>query len=242
MTLFDDATFDAGFCFTGFDPEALGLDLCAENCLELVARRIGYGPDTLPVGEKAGRIKTVIAQGIEAVALAGQGKPVTIDRWSGKEVVAGPVCVQSPRWSHVVRQAQEPQALYGFILTLGRDFDRVKEKAALFDAYVLDALGSEMVEQAADRVEQRIRAWCATRNRVCSRRFSPGYCDWPLAQGQQALGDFLAPAAIGVKVLASGAMVPSKSITGAVIMARSLPLSCPCPVCNQANCAYRRVA
>jgi len=240
MTLFDDSSLDAGFHFTGLDPEPLGLPLSAEDCFEPVARRIGYGPEHIPSGEKAGRIKTVIDQGIGAVALAGMGKPVTIDRWSGKEVVAGPVCVQSPRWSHVVRQAQEPQGLYGFILTLGRDFDRVKEKAALFDAYVLDALGSEIVEQAADRVEQRLRAWCATRNLSCSRRFSPGYCDWPLAQGQQSLAAFLQPAAIDVKVMATGAMVPSKSITGVVITARSLPLSCPCTVCNQADCEYRR--
>ncbi|MDY6833054.1 MAG: hypothetical protein SWC96_14650 [Thermodesulfobacteriota bacterium] len=240
MTLFDDSTLDAGFRFTGLDPEALGLALSAEDCFEPVARRIGYGPDTLPSGEKAGRIKTVIAQGISAVALAGLGRPANITEWGKGGFSAGPVRVQSLRWSHVVRQAQGPQDLYGFILTLGRDFDRVKEKAALFEAYVLDGLGSEIVEQAADGVEKKLRAWCATRNMVCSRRFSPGYCDWPLAQGQQVLGDFLQPAAIDVSVLATGAMVPSKSISGAVITARSLPLSCPCPVCNQADCPWRR--
>lgn len=240
MTLFDDSTLDAGFRFTGLDPEALGLALCAEACFEPVARRIGYGPDTFPSGEKAGRIRTVIDQGIEAVVLAGLGRPANLTEWGKGFFLAGPVRVESARWSHVVRQSKEPQDLYGFVLTLGEGFDRLKADAGLFDAYVLDGLGSEIVEQAADGVEKRLRAWCATRNRGCSRRFSPGYCDWPLAQGQQALAAFLQPAAIDVTMLATGAMVPSKSISGAVITARSLPLSCPCPVCNQTDCSWRR--
>lgn len=240
MTLFDDSTLDAGFCFTGESPEAFGLPLCAEDYLAPVASRIGYGPESLPFGGKADRIVKIMSGGISAVAMAGQGKPTAIDRWNGADFYAGPVRVQSARWTHVVRKAIEPRQLYCFILTLGHAFDRLKTAAGLFEAYVLDGLGSEMVERAADCVEKALRVWCATRNQECSRRFSPGYCDWPLAQGQEPLAAFLSPAAIGVTVLSSGAMIPSKSISAAVITARALPLPCPCPVCGQADCPWRR--
>ncbi|MFZ5563885.1 MAG: hypothetical protein ACOZBW_07510 [Thermodesulfobacteriota bacterium] len=240
MTLFDDSTLDAGFRYTGLGPEAFGLPLAAEDYLAPVAGRIGYGPENLPSGEKAGRIVKILSGGIGAVAMAGLGKPAPVTEWGGGAFSAGPVSVQSPRWAHVVRQARKPWDLFCFVLTLGHAFDRLKAEAGLFESYVLDGLGSEMVERAADHVEQELRTWCATRNLACSRRFSPGYCDWPLAAGQQALSAFLNPGAIDVRVLATGAMVPSKSISAAVVTAQALPLSFPCPVCKQADCPWRR--
>lgn len=236
----DTCKIEDGFLFKDMAVCDLGLETSAPAYLDAVASRIGYRAYDIEKGDRAGTLANIISRGLEAASISGIGKPVRIDGWDKRCVRAGPVLVESPRWALVVDRAVFPHSIYCFFLTLGREFDRVKEANGLFESYVLDGLGSELTERVADSVEEKLRGQLATSGLACSRRFSPGYCDWPLANGQKSLSKFMDTSSIGLTVLSSGAMVPAKSVSGAMIVADRLKLLCPCPVCPKKDCPYRR--
>lgn len=228
------------FEFTGFPPEAVFPGIETVDFVSRVISRIGYDADTVSASKRE-RIEAIIQPGLGAVQMSGIGRMADIDAWDAKGLSGGGLEIKSPQWAGVVSRMITPRRLICFVLTLGESFERLKQGRALFDVYVLDGLGSELIETAAEMAEQRLAVWAGANSMACSRRFSPGYCDWPLASGQKALFDFLNPAAIGVGVLSTGAMRPSKSISAVVLTADQVPLICPCRFCPQKDCDHRRL-
>ncbi|MEW6077345.1 MAG: hypothetical protein AB1724_06020 [Thermodesulfobacteriota bacterium] len=228
-----------GFLFSGFSPDRLSLSREAADYVSRTTVRVGYDSDNVsqPIREK---IRAAIQTGLDAVSLAGIGRMTAIDAWDEEKITGREIVVFSPHWARVVSRMAAPRAMVCFVLTLGEAFDRVRERMELFEAYVLDGFGSELIEQAAARVEDNIVGWAQKNAMACSRRFSPGYCDWPLAAGQKGMFAFLDPAVIGVKALPSGAMLPSKSVSAVIITADQVPLAWPCPFCRNMTCDHRR--
>jgi len=110
----------------------------------------------------------------------------------------------------------------------------------LFDAYVLDCMGAELAERLGDKLEREISGQFLNKGLACSRRFSPGYCDWRLDIGQASVFEFLKPESIDITRFPTGAMIPEKSITAVLIAAKTLYYKTPCPLCGQTDCPYRR--
>ncbi len=204
-----------------------------------VVPRIGYD-DGISVAKKE-RIRTIMQSGLDSVRMSGITRMTSIDAWDNEGLSGGGLQIKSPQWAGVVSRMTAPRHLICFVLTLGEAFDRIKKDRALFETYVLDGLGSELIETAAQMAEEYIAVWAESNAMDCSRRFSPGYCDWPLPSGQKAVFNFLQPDAIGVKALSTGAMLPSKSISAVMITADQVPLKCPCQFCPQRDCDHRRV-
>jgi len=230
---------DKGFTFSGICPDQLGLPAAAEAYIAPTAVRIGYNPDAISASVRE-RMAKIIEAGLATVSLAGIGRVTALEGWGVSTIVARGMTIHSPRWAQVVARMVSPRQLVCFVLTLGEAFDRMKEGTSLFDAYLMDALGSEMIERTADAVEAEIVRWAASRQTACSRRFSPGYCDWPLADGQRQFFSLLGPGTIGVTAQESGAMLPSKSVSAAIITADRIPLAYPCSFCGQRDCDHRR--
>ena len=128
-------------------------------------------------------------------------------------------------------------------LMLDKQIDSINEalrEKNLFDPFVMDAFGSVIVEKAADCLELSIRTELENNNYECSRRFSPGYCDWGLKSGQENICRFLDPGKIGVRCLATGKMIPAKSVSAVMVGAKHVPWKTPCRFCREIKCPYRR--
>ncbi|MBP7737472.1 MAG: hypothetical protein KA369_15935 [Spirochaetes bacterium] len=137
-----------------------------------------------------------------------------------------------------------PDVLICFAMTLGGAVDREIERrlrVSLNDAFIADAAASALLERFAGDFERFLRDEAREGGCVLSARFSPGYCDWDLAEGQEELFAFLDPGSIGIVKNHASAMMPEKSITGLMLRARRLKHLTPCPQCPETGCQYRRM-
>lgn len=109
-------------------------------------------------------------------------------------------------------------------------------------ALALEACGAVAVECAADEAERSIRDDVESAELKCSRRFSPGYAGWDVAE-QRWLFDVLGATALGVRLTAGCMMRPRKSISFAVTVGtqpREMRSTNPCEECDMVTCAHRR--
>ena len=228
------------FEFTGLKPEAVFPDIDDVDYVNRVIPRIGYDIRSISPAIRD-RITANVRTAREAVEMGGMVRLTTVDAWESGKISGDGLEIDSAHWARVVSRMTSPRRIVCFLLTLGESIDRIRKDKPLFEAYVLDGFGSEMIETAAQKAEQRIIAWAASNNMACCRRFSPGYCDWPLASGQKAVFGFLKPDAIGVRALVTGAMRPTKSVSAVMITADQVPLICPCRFCGKKECDHRRI-
>jgi len=214
-----------------------------EILLPRILNRIGYSPETMPESIRK-RINKLITTGLEIIHVDFVERIAKIINWKTDSITGEEIRINSSKWSILLNHIKSPELLCCFVLTLGESLDRLideKKKDSLFDAYVLDALGSLMAEQAADQMETSISNRSSFKNYEWSHRFSPGYCDWELASGQTAIFQFLQPETIGVKSMPSGTIIPEKSISAVMIGAKKMEMKSPCLFCKDQHCKYRRV-
>ncbi|MEW5733623.1 MAG: hypothetical protein AB1921_02150 [Thermodesulfobacteriota bacterium] len=194
-------------------------------------------------GEAAGKIRELCDEGLSRLSFALVTAQVPVLSLTDDAIHARGLTIASPNWTEAARRMEGHRELHCFLATLGSGLDQLIEErseTSLFDGYVLDCLGSLLAEKAADLLEARLRSRLAGEGRMLSRRFSPGYCDWELGLGQQALLLVLGPKKIGVAPLPSGAMQPAKTVSGVIISAEKIPLASPCRLCKNASCRHRR--
>lgn len=102
-------------------------------------------------------------------------------------------------------------AFYYFAATVGQSADvliRKTQFSSMSRAVVIDALAGAMLEDYCDSV-------CAALPHTATSRFSPGYGDMPLSF-QSTLLSKCSSAKLGISVLPSGLLIPSKSITAII--------------------------
>jgi hypothetical protein len=214
-----------------------------EILLPLVFNRIGYSQKTISESIRE-RINKLIVTGLGIIHVDLVERIAKITNGKTGSITGEKIRIDSSKWSALLTHMNLPELLCCFVLTLGKSLDKLideKKKDSLFDAYVLDALGSLMAEQAADQMETSISKRSILKNYEWSHRFSPGYCDWELASGQMAIFQFLHPETIGVKRMPSGMIIPEKSISAVMIGAKKVSMKAPCLLCKDQRCKYRRV-
>jgi hypothetical protein len=106
-----------------------------------------------------------------------------------------------------------------FVVTLGPRLDeRVTELFEAMDGVeglFLDTAGWVLVQSALSAVRQRIGARARAGNHRVMRRLGPGYSDWPLEQTTTLVAALASSGQLpGIEVLASGAVLPEKTLTG----------------------------
>lgn len=119
---------------------------------------------------------------------------------------------------------------------------QLAEDGLIVQARVLDAIGSNAAEQVADHVQDIIRQRISARGFHISRRFSPGYCDWEVAQ-QQMLFQAMNGSNISIQLTDKNLMIPRKSISGIIGIgtpASEIEKYNPCISCQIHNCPGRR--
>lgn len=107
-------------------------------------------------------------------------------------------------------------------------------------SYVLDVIGSIVVEKTADKMQDSLKDKMIEKGAGISDRFSPGYCDWNVSD-QQKLFRLLPKNFCGIKLSESSLMDPIKSVSGIIGIGPGLKqLGYQCYWCNDANCIYGR--
>jgi hypothetical protein len=215
----------------------------ADDILPDVIRQVGY-PSPGDMGDDIRReLERATDRCLKMVRPACRYDVTPILRLEKDLVVGRDVAIRSLRWVRLMKRLREPGLICCFVVTTGQDLERAineSQKDSLFHAYLLDSAGSVVTERLADQIERHISERLAAEGYQATARFSPGYCDWDLCEGQEALFRFLEPESIGVRRTSGGMMIPQKSISAALVGAREVGLRSPCPFCPKGDCPYRR--
>ncbi len=118
---------------------------------------------------------------------------------------------------------------------------RLTKANELLRALVLDAAGSVAAESTADYIDRTIAAAAEREGLRTSCRASPGYGDWDVGE-QRGMFALVPAERIGVRLSPSCMMIPRKSVSFAVHIAREpemLRSRNACDNCNRADCPYR---
>lgn len=192
-------------------------------------------PETLRALEAA------VAKVVECAEPQGIYERVTMEAADDSTVTTRDGEIRSAMFSRVARAAEGDRVMVLFtIATLGGTFDEaLEDQESLLDKFVLDAVGSELAEIVADLVEEEWKDAMAQTGLDASLRMSPGYCDWAL-DGQNVIFTTLDSSAIGVRLTENYLMIPAKSVSGAAVVARRVPLKVPCEECARPHCPFRR--
>ncbi|MRR23192.1 hypothetical protein EG830_09460 [bacterium] len=109
----------------------------------------------------------------------------------------------------------------------------------LLRGYVYDVIGSEVAENAADRMQEELKATSELRGMKITNRFSPGYCGWDVSD-QHKLFSFFSNNYCGITLTDSALMNPVKSVSGIIGIGKKLRFRVyPCKRCSDRNCIYR---
>ncbi len=130
-----------------------------------------------------------------------------------------------------------------FICTAGAEIGLLSrasmKEGDLLRGYVYDVIGSEVVENAADRMQEELRLEVAADGLKITNRFSPGYCGWDVAE-QHKLFSFFPENYCGITLTESALMNPVKSVSGLIGIGREVRYApYQCHLCDDKNCIYR---
>lgn len=169
-------------------------------------------------------------------------KPITSIETN--HIAADDFIIMSKMLTALTSQSNNPGWICCFALTLGSSVDdwiNLLQKNSLLEAFIADTAGSELIEFYAGQFESFITKTPDCKDMEISARFSPGYCDWDLLQGQNAIFNLLKPEKIGMEKISSGLIIPQKSITGIIIAATHISHRTPCSICSKTECPFRRI-
>ncbi|MGM9521415.1 MAG: vitamin B12 dependent-methionine synthase activation domain-containing protein [Oscillospiraceae bacterium] len=118
------------------------------------------------------------------------------------------------------------------------------ECQSVSDALIFNAACTAMVEVAADRCDDEIKALAASKGLYTNFRYSPGYGDFPLTQQPEVLGLINAGTRLGITLTDSLMMLPRKSVSavkGMFTRSEQAVISASCESCYSFDtCEFRK--
>lgn len=122
------------------------------------------------------------------------------------------------------------------ITSLAADYNR---KGKTIHAYIVDSIGSIVVERAMDKVQEHLSLFMQERGLRITNRYSPGYCNWDIREQAPLFG--LLPAGFcGITLSDSMLMKPIKSVSGLIGVGREVSYDrYTCHYCKDVSCIYR---
>lgn len=129
-----------------------------------------------------------------------------------------------------------------FICTAGVEISELSKKVLVEGdpllSYVFDVIGSITVEKATDKVQLALEEESRKAGLNISDRFSPGYCEWSVAE-QQKLFALMPENFCGVTLSETSLMSPIKSVSGIIAIGSSMEQKgYQCHWCTDKNCIY----
>lgn len=106
--------------------------------------------------------------------------------------------------------------------------------------YIFDIAGSEIVEAAADLMQENLRKSMIESGRQITNRFSPGYCGWHVSE-QHKLFRLIPGNYCGITLNDSALMNPIKSVSGFIGIGENVKfMPYTCNLCDLNDCIYRK--
>ncbi|MBW6502460.1 MAG: methionine synthase [Bacteroidales bacterium] len=141
-------------------------------------------------------------------------------------------------------QIKRSESVALFLCTAGREIGSKSRKEMrggdLLKGYLYDVVGSEIVEAAADLMQNSLELSMAVENRRITNRYSPGYCGWDVAE-QHKLFRPVPYNFCGIRLTPSALMDPVKSVSGIIGIGEKVKrLPYTCNLCDMKDCIYRR--
>ena len=130
-----------------------------------------------------------------------------------------------------------------FLCTAGSDISnhskRLMDKKDMLEGYILDIIGSVVVERAMDQIQEQFGNEMKASGYRITNRYSPGYCGWKTNE-QFKLFNILPRDFCGVRLTESALMIPIKSISGIIGIGLHVEYQeYHCELCDAVNCIYR---
>lgn len=143
----------------------------------------------------------------------------------------------------VTHQLRRSEKAAWFACTAGEEISaytkRLMQEDELIKGYVVDVLANAVVEEAMDRIQENLASQMKVERLKITNRYSPGYCDWDIAE-QQKLFSLLPAGFLGISLSPSSLMHPMKSVSGVIGIGKEVKFNqYTCNLCSDANCIYR---
>lgn len=157
------------------------------------------------------------------------------------------ICVEDQLFTPgkiVTAQLKKSRQIALFACTAGSEITTYAKKVGekdIMKEYILDVLGSVVVEKAMDKIQNLLYIDCKGKNTNISDRYSPGYCNWNVNE-QQKLFTLLPETFCGISLSGSSLMSPVKSVSGFIGIGPALSQKgYQCKYCDDTACIYNRV-
>ena len=143
----------------------------------------------------------------------------------------------------VAKELRNSSSVAFFVCTAGEKIGRRSQELLKGDnpvmGYVLDVLGSMIVEAATDQLQKEIKEIALAKGLLITNRYSPGYCKWNVAD-QHKLFSFFPPNICGISLTNSALMFPIKSVSGIIGIGKDVKYrQYTCDICNQVDCFHK---
>lgn len=208
-----------------------------------VCRYLGYDGHA-PSGHVSSLIDSLIVSARELIEPAWCLEQRTIETVEeGRVSVGGGLVLASETIGRLLAGCTE---VVIYLATIGRrleeEVSRLMSGGQALDAMILDAIGSEAAEKAADAVQSAVESKARESGLVTTSRHSPGCCGWDVAQ-QRVLFQAVSVASLGVSLTESCLMVPRKSTSGVIgLFSSHIAKISPCYACDEGqSCRHRRL-
>jgi len=105
--------------------------------------------------------------------------------------------------------------------------------------YVYDVLGSVVADSASEKIHREIGNQVAAGGLLVTNRYSPGYCQWSVAD-QHKLFSFFPEKCCGISLTSSALMNPVKSVSSMFGLGKNVKFrTYTCDLCSLTECFYR---
>ena len=146
----------------------------------------------------------------------------------------------------IASQLKKATSLAIFVGTIGSAVEKFSEQLFLegdpFEGYIMNLVGSVAAEAVAQNIHDRIQEDMNNTGLSITNRFSPGYCDWDVAE-QFKLFKYLPEKDCKVNLTSSALMEPVKSVSGIIGIGEEVAIkNYPCQRCTRENCIYKNSA
>lgn len=145
----------------------------------------------------------------------------------------------------IISQLSKSESVAVFACTAGSKISerskKLIEERNLLEGYIFDMAGSEIVEDAADLMQEKLKIMMTAEGMLITNRYSPGYCGWDVSE-QHKLFSLIPDNFCGITLTNSALMVPLKSVSGIIGIGKKVKFnSYTCNLCDDNNCIYRRL-
>ncbi len=166
---------------------------------------------------------------------------VKMDSQSHSVILNGQALNVSKR---IFGQIKNSESIAVFLCTAGKgitDLSReIIQKGDIVNGYLADMMGSFMVEKAMGKIHDYLEQECNTSELKITNRFSPGYCQWNVAE-QKKIFSFFPGNFCNVMLTDTCLMIPIKSVSGIIGVGKKVNRNVyQCDICDEKNCLYKR--